>query len=305
MQRRSHILRLTKIKLKTGFIKKEPVEYRFMKKYPSLSRDTQVSFHNFHRANIPYLDLFHKALSHHPAYSERVYPAYWQQEPHALVLAKKQYEHMKNGDTEEVAFRKAEEYIDEIENISYLELKKFQDELSNNLEARIPFVMDDDVIERINDLKSALKDKDYKDLDLADQGEIDYFIQTYILKWNELQRERRMKDITFVVQFEKLRDMLIYPIDKIRANQQEIFKVEQYSDLKNKYNVDENLLNYSAPFYLEDYINWFDKINLSPDLTKWNRKDVEELSDWLVQTLSIRQVLVKVGIISCILANYY
>jgi hypothetical protein len=30
-------------------------------------------------------------------------------------------------------------------------------------------------------------------MDYADQGDIDFFIQTKILKWKEVERERRMK----------------------------------------------------------------------------------------------------------------
>jgi hypothetical protein len=59
----------------------------------------------------------------------------------------------------------------------------------------------------------------YEDLELADQGELDFFIQTKILKWTEVQRERRMKDVIFYSEFHKLREIL-FPIN---ANiQQEI-----------------------------------------------------------------------------------
>ena len=76
---------------------------------------------------------------------------------------------------------------------------------------KLPFLAtaEKDLNVTLSMFREMLSNTPHSDLDLADQGEIDYFIQTKVLQWNEVERERRMKDPIFVRQFERLRSSLL------------------------------------------------------------------------------------------------
>jgi hypothetical protein len=287
---RAHIMRILRLQLKSGFRRREPPEYTFMKRYPPLSRDTKPRFHEMDYKNIPYLELFKKAMARSPIYNERVYPAYWQQEPQALKLAKKQFEHMQNGDDEETAFRKAELFVDELENQSYLDLKALHEALAE-MGAKAPFMSDDKLMEEINSWKQKLQESPYSELELADQGEIDFLIQTKLMGWDEVQRARRMKDPIFVIQFEQLRSLVFSDraeVEAARAAAASRSYKETYCKLHD--------LNYSGlttklPFYIEDYLHFFEALKAQPNLLKWSKADCEALSAWIVDTLAMREVV--------------
>jgi hypothetical protein len=283
-------MRTLRLQLKSGFRRREPPEYKFMKRYPPLSRDTKPRFHELDYKNIPYLELFKKAMARSPVYNERVYPAYWQQEPQALKLAKKQFEHMQNGDDEEMAFRKAELYVDELENQSYLDLKALHEALAE-MGAKAPFMSDSKLMEEIDSWKQKLQDSPYSELELADQGEIDFLVQTKLMGWDEVQRARRMKDPIFVMQFEQLRS-LVFPdkaeLEAARAAE----KSRSYKDTYCKlHDLNYSLLTTAAPFYVEDYLHYFEALRAQPDLRKWSNADCETLSAWIVDTLAMREVV--------------
>ena len=199
-------------------MKKEPIEYQLMKRYPPLYRDTQQRYHKVQEKDIPYYSLYEAAIEKNPLYQdEKVYPAYWKQEPQgvqhlpacfksdailtalfpiiiiiiniiittALTLAKKQYSYMqKEKLSEEEAYKKAVEYIDQVENEAYVSLKAIKDTLQN--EGNRSFASDAAVTEKILYWREVLKETIYEELTLEDQGEIDYLLQTQILGWNEV-----------------------------------------------------------------------------------------------------------------------
>jgi len=263
-----------------------------MKRYPPLTRDSVPKFHKFTRKTIPYMELYRNALRSHPKYNESIYPAYWQQEPLALILAKKQYAFMQEGDSEEIAFRKAERYVDEIENKSYVEMLAIRETL-NDMDVKPPFMTDNEIEEELYYWKATLHETKYEDLELADQGELDFFIQTKILKWTEVQRERRMKDVIFYSEFHKLREIL-FPIN---ANIQQEIDRESEKEFRSFFfkirKLDPSKLTYAAPFYIEDYISFFTKIIERPNFRQWSLRDLNHLNDWVERTLALRQIVEK------------
>ena len=83
-------------------------------------RDTAPINKSIDIKTIPYLKLYKQAVAKNPIYTdERVYPAYWQQEPQALTLAKKQYELMQNGVSEEDAYQQSLDYVEVLEDKAY------------------------------------------------------------------------------------------------------------------------------------------------------------------------------------------
>jgi hypothetical protein len=152
-----------------------------MKRYPPLTRDTAPPVRKVQAKNIPYLRLYEKVVQRNPQYAdERVYPAYWQHEPQALTLAKKQYELIQNGSSEEEAYEAAVKYVDELENQSYEALQ----ELLANAQgggARLPYLADPEIASAISTWRNKLVETSYFDMEAADQGEIDFLIQTKVL----------------------------------------------------------------------------------------------------------------------------
>lgn len=138
-------------------------------------------------------NLYTRAVERNSLYAdEKVYPAYWMHEPQAFTLAKKQYEHIQAGLSEEEAYKKAIAYVDEMEDQSYTELKQLVETLSK-ANARVPFAADPKISVKISFWREKLARTPYSTLSLAAQGEIDFIIQTDVLKWNEVERERRMR----------------------------------------------------------------------------------------------------------------
>merc|ERR1711968_114944 len=94
----------------------------------------------------------------------------------------------------------------------------------------------------------------YDDLDLAIQGEIDHFIQTKILKWNEVERERRMRDPMFAINFEKVRCLIL---DLEQNNEQKMSE-----DTVEKLPVLPQIAKLSTKerFFYEDYVFHFENM---------------------------------------------
>lgn len=293
MSKAKNIIRELRLQLKTGFLRSEPAAYTFMKRYPPLGRDTKPSFHQIEEKNIPYLGLYDKIVAQNPLYNdERVYPAYWQSEPQALVLAKKQYEYLSQGMNEEDAYAKALEFVDELENESYLKLKELKESLEAS-GAQAPFMANDAVATEIKYWLKQLENTSYDDLSLADQGEIDYLIQIKILKWNEVERERRMKDPIFVMQFDRIRESL-FPSGQELAAKIKAASREDYKDRFLKLNdVSKDLLNSKAAFFMEDYIKFFEVLKAQPDVRKLSIDVRDSLNMWITDTLAMREITEK------------
>eukprot|EP01041_Mallomonas_annulata_P004181 gene4181-8317_t len=281
------------LQLKSGYLKTEPVAYTFMKRYPPLrNHDTTLKGATNKVLESPYLKLYEKAVENNPLYAdEKVYPAYWYHEPQALTLAKKQYEMMQSGLSEEEAYRKAIEYVNVLESRSYEELKDLLEVVKDG-ESRMPFTSDKEISDSIHLWREKMTKVPYSELGLADQGEIDFMIQTKILKWNEVERERRMRDPIFVMQFEKLR-LSIFPeiaaIDKrkLQRRQETKDKIFQF------YETSKSRLRTTSPFLHEDYTTYFEKLRKYPYLAKWTEKEREEFSKWIIDTLAMKEVIEK------------
>jgi hypothetical protein len=245
------------------------------------------------KINIPYLKHYENVVAKNPIYAdERVYPAYWQQEPQALTLAKKQYELMQQGMDEEGAYDEAMKYIETLESASYAELKSLL-EKGGLKDARKPFTADATVADAIITLRAKLKETPYNQMELAEQGEIDYIVQSKVLKWNEVERERRMKDPLFVVQFEKLREVLFPEIAESTTSD----RLKGREDFKDKllglFQVNKSRLCTAAPFYYEEYAAFFAKLKAEPMLGRWNEREREILSRWIIDTLALREIIEK------------
>jgi len=286
-----NILRNLRLQLKTGFLQKEPPAYKFLQRYPPLSRDTAPPVRKIKTRNIPYLKYYENAVAKNPMYAdEKVYPAYWAHEPQALTLAKKQYELLqKNKDmSEDEAYQKAILFVEELENDSYLKLKSVMDDIKGS---RLPYASDPVLSSLIDSWRAKLAATPYGEMPLADQGEIDWIIQTKVLKWHEVERERRMKDPVFVMQFEKLR-AAVFPEISVVSDAARFTEREEYkSKLLTLYGVNKDRLHTAKPFYYEDYAAYFSRLRDQPMLGRWEESDREALSRWIVDTLAMREVL--------------
>lgn len=255
-----------------------------------MQRDAKPNFHKLETKNIPYMDLLEKVSERNPAYDEKVYPAYWQHEPIGLTLAKKQYQFMQAGDDESTAFQKAEEYVDQLENKSYVEVMSLRNALEKD-GAQAPFMRDPSVASDILMWQETLRSTKYHELELADQGEIDYMIQTKILKWNEVERERRMKDPVFANQFRKLRTTLL-EADPAQKHARNLVKVKHHHDeVLAIFGANFSNSRALSPFYLEDYIKYFRMYKTHPDPKHWAPYERTALSSWIINCVANREAM--------------
>ena len=287
-----NILRNLRLQLKTGFLQKEPAAYKFLQRYPPLSRDTAPPVRQVETRTIPYLKYYEKAVAANPMYAdEKVYPAYWVHEPQALTLAKKQYELLQKSNgtlSEEEAYQQALTYVDELENASFLKLKAVLADIKG---AKLPYAADAALSGLIADWRAKLAVTRYGELSLADQGEIDWIVQTKVLRWHEVERERRMKDPIFVLQFERLRAAVFPEIalvsDEVRKAEQEDYKAKLFTF----FGVNRDRLSAAKPFFYDDYARFFRKLKEQPLLARWDEAEREALSHWIIDTLALREVL--------------
>lgn len=291
MKYNTNLVRLVRIQVKTGYLKSEPESYVFLKRYPPLGRDGASPIRKLKITSIPYLRLYEDAVAKNPRYlDERVYPAYWQQEPTALTLAKKQYELMKKGLSEKDAYEGALQHTQDLENKAYEEMKAVIAK-SGNIEELKTVKEDDELSKSMKTFKTLLGEVDYDDLDPKDQGEIDFVLQTKILGWKEVERERRMKDPVFVTEFEKLKRGLFPDPSKIFLARQPEERSYVKHDLLRFYNISENKLCTNAPFYYDDYLFYFQKAQAEPLLGRWNIRDRQNFSRWITDTLALREIV--------------
>lgn len=295
LQANLNTLRMLRIQLKSGYIKRPPPEYLFLQRYPPVTRTSKPPTEKVIETKSRIGELYEKAVSKNALYAdERVYPAYWQQEPTALTLAKRQYQLMKQGLDEEHAYVKALRYVEELESQAY-ENSKILENLLKEKGATVIFGSDESLMQEITYWRSRLADTRYSNMTLGDQGQIDYLIQTKILKWEEVERERRMTDPLFYQQFINVRSAIFPEISKERELKHlENLERSRHSfklDLYKKYSINETQLSPSSPFYLEDYRFYFDKVKANPNLASWNETDRSTFFRWIVNTLALRDVL--------------
>jgi hypothetical protein len=259
-------------------------------------RDRAPPFHKVPFKQIPYMNLYEKAVERNPLYEdEKVYGGYWAQEPQALTLAKKQYEFMQQGLDEEEAFQKATEFVSDLESKSYEELKSVLDAIQNR-NMTLPFMTDDSLVDDLSAWKAKLASVSYSEMNMTDKGELDYFIQTRVLKWNEVERERRMKDPLFAFYFEKLREELFPDAKSLESESRK----SDFSAMKTGFYAANGLkhpelLRSSDPFYYEDYVKYFAMAKQTPQLNQWALADREEFSKWIINSLAFQHVLDRSG----------
>jgi hypothetical protein len=288
MSRRFNLLRTLRLQLKSGYRLEEPREYQFLKKLPPYNHVNAYETHE-----VPYIRLLKKAMKNNPNFgSEGVYPAYGNLEPQALTLAKKQYLLMKQGLSEEEAYAKAMEYVVELEDKAYNDLKFIHEEMKKMQTPKVDIMTEDkNIEEKFKQWQEKLRTIPYDELPFEEQGELDEFIQCKLLKWNQVQRERRMKDIVFYLQYRDLLEAL-FPLDPQvdavkRQEFQEVF-TERFLQL---YGVNREKLITSKPFYVEDYLRYLQLILSTPNLRQLSQKDNIEISKWITETLAYQDIL--------------
>mmetsp|Transcript_17398 Transcript_17398/g.18138 ORF Transcript_17398/g.18138 Transcript_17398/m.18138 type:complete len:715 (+) Transcript_17398:40-2184(+) len=288
------MLRLLRLQIKSGYLKQTPPDYLFLQRNPPGVR-LKPPVEKVVEHNNQIGELYEKAIANNAIYAdERVYPAYWQQEPQAFKLAKKQYQLMKQGLSEDEAFVKATRYVEELESKDYLKGKELEKVLLAK-GANVVYASDESLIVDITHWRARLSETRYSNMTLGDQGQIDHLIQSRILKWQEVETERRMTDPIFYQQFIALRSAIFPEIASelsIKQNEsllraRQVFK----NDLLRKYNVNESQLTPSSPFYLEDYQFYFAKVKENPNLQSWSEVDRSTFFRWIVNTLALREVL--------------
>lgn len=290
-----NMLRQLRLQVKTGYIRRELPEYEFMRRYPPLNRDTATAYKKIDGRQLPYMKLYEKALSRNPLYlDERVYPAYWKEEPEAIVLARKQYNYMTaDGLDENSAYEKALKDIQEMESKSYEDFLSLMKVMKEKGVGSL-ITQNQDLNSKIEKYTKLLEETPYYSLKLADQGEIDYIIQVDMLKWGELQRERRMRDPIFAARFDELRT-IVFP--KIEKDLLDLFESKQH---KNEYKLrfkhyqgDErkkNYLSFKEKFFVEDYVHFYNKL-VNKDINSWKETEKNAFNSWILNTLAMKEVV--------------
>lgn len=286
------MLRLLKIQVKSGYIPESP-EFKFLMRYPPIARRMKAPIIEFTNKQIPYFGLYQSIKAKNPILEdERVYSAVWEQEPQALAMAKKQYELMRfKGLDEKSAYDEAFKHVNNLENIAYGKLK----DLNKILEAKgvsKTYIADPNLASEITKWQQILENTSYDQLQPADQGEVDHLIQIQILKWQEVERERRMKDPVFVMQFERLRDQL-FPkaANSSRRDVKNKSAVDPKVTLSDFLGVDKARLRTSFPFYYQDYLRFFEKSIREPDFKRWAFRDKDNIGRWISETIAIHEVM--------------
>jgi len=294
-------MRNIRLQLKTGYMRKAPGTYLFMQRYPPLSRDTSAPVRDVMAKEVPFANLYDKLMNNNPIYNDdKVYPAYGAHETKALKIAMEQHKFMTEGLGEEEALRKANELVDALENNAFIQMTDLQQALSVDTNVRPTMLSNPEVTEFIAKWKAKLDagkySKRYEDLPLEDQGLIDCFIHTKILRWNEVERERRMKDPVFVNYFEKLRYNLLHNHaweNRPRGADHRSYtnKLKRFWSIPH-HNAPDSLSTLN-PFYYEDYKHYFDLLRETPLLARWEPSARMQFSHWIIECLALKRVLKK------------
>lgn len=286
--KRYDILRRIHLQVKSGIFPKHPLAYQIMRKVPGI---TYNSVDATVKTKVPYAHLLEKAYEKNPLLrDESIFPGYAHLEPRALILAKKQYFYMQQGLSEEDAYQKAVKFVDEMEDEVLTDLKEIEKEVKS-MGASAPFLSDPDVAQELAKWQAILRNITYEDLSLVDQGKLDRFVQTKILKWSEVERERRMKDIILYKQFEKVVAAL-FPIDpSIAQAKRDEFQRNFGEKFFAFHGYKINGLETQRDFLMEDYFQYFEKVKSKPDAEDWNDDEYEEFQQWLLETLAFPTAL--------------
>lgn len=249
-----NILRTLKTQLKSGFLRTEPIEYYIMRRCPPLHKDSAPMFgfdqeESANKYNFSYLKYYYSAVKKNPKLAdENVYPAFYRHEPQALTLARKQFELVKQGMSEDNAYNKAVAFVNDLENAAYSDLKS-KISAFEKLGTRDSIISDPEVLDTVMKWRLLLSEVSYDELDEADQGSLDHFIQTKILKWDEVSRERRMKDPTFYMQFVRLLESLFPESIAPKVSEGEASSDDIMAHVKSSLNVKFDKMKPFTPFF--------------------------------------------------------
>lgn len=293
MPRAINVTNFVRLQLKTGYMKTEPSSYRFLIRYPPLARDSTPLMGDTKAKLIPYVNLLKKLYQQDPVLAdETVYPEFWQDEPIAMTIAKKQYELLQKGLSESEALIEARKYANSLENKAYEELISVKNVLREKGSSDI-FISNPEILQEIMKYRALLKDKDFKYLDEADQGEMEYFVQTKVLKWNEVERNRRMRDPIFLAQFERVMQYVFPEINAKRMKEHHENRESFKKWFVGNYGLRKAVFQTSSPFYYEDYCTFFNKIKEQPYIHRWNSRLRDQFSRWIIETLASREIMEK------------
>lgn len=281
---RVNILRSMRLQIKSGFLKREPDEYAVMKRSPPMAARMDFS-RRVKKVNVPYARLYEKAKERNTLFDqEAVFDAYGHQAPQGLTMAKRQYQYIQEGMSEEEAYIKALQYVNEVENEAYVNLKRAIASVKAT-GTDSPYMADPDVADEMAMWKEILEGTSYNRLPLEQQGALDMFLQKRVLRWTETERERRMTDIIFHEQFETLLNTLFPGPEEIAETR----KAQRLAELKADYlqskGLDMEHLSTAKPFYIEDYLALYEKVKAQPEIRKWSVAEREELSRFVVESL--------------------
>jgi hypothetical protein len=272
-------------------LKEVPVEYNFMKRYPPILAHKQNAMRRLEAQKIPYMKIYDKVVERNPLYvDERIYPAYWEHDTTPLAIAKRQYDLMQQGLTEEEAYFKALEYVEQIEADAYDAMEKMLLSIQS-LNGSLSYVSDAKVKADIEKFRNKLQLFYYNELDLGEQGEVDYIIHKHILKWNPVQTEIRMKDPVFVMMFNELR-AAVFPSIATEGEEEEGKNAgddKVGADSKEGGSSSSSAAKLTnAPFHYEEYLELFNKLKAQPAIGRWTNAEREKLLKWVYETLALR-----------------
>lgn len=290
------ILRYIRLNLKTGYMQDKPWEFDYIRRFPPVTNVYNPDFYTIRKMDIPYFRLYEKLKRTDARYADdHVYPTHQMDEPEALTIAKQQYQYMQNGLSEDDALRKATHEMNTTENKAYIELQTLIDKIEANGAHHYQSITKDPIVkEGLETYQKVLADYPYDTLDLGQQGEIDKFIHIYLLHWNEVQREKRMKDFVFYEKYQELLEVL-FPRSSIGQKTYEsylhprikksIFKQLELNDI------------YHHPqkkFYIEDYLHFYSLFKKDPlHHTTWELKLRASFITWSRSTLLYQSLLKK------------
>lgn len=288
----SNVLRNIRIQLKTGYMRNAPEEFFYMRRFPPIVLNELKEGHPITAPS--FNKVYERVVNSHPRYAdENVYGGYSQYETLGLTIAKRQYEILSEGTFNQAQASKiAQKYAAKLENKAYLEIIKLNASLKKRGVGTIPKPLKGKELSEYKHWKSVLGNTFYSELSILEKAKLEKFIHTSILEWNQLERSRRMKDLPFYIQFNKLVRNL-FPMDANLAVAQEI---QNGKEIRQNFisltGIDYTSLSTLVPFHIEDYVYLHNKFIEQPNIAQWDSSDVKQLDFWIASAATYRSVFV-------------
>ena len=87
--------------------------------------------------------------------------------------------------------------------------------------------------------------------------------------------------------YEQLRDA-IFPNPREAEKNAKLAAVDAKRNFCKAYKTNYDLARASFPFYADDYVKWFAKLNAEPDTNKWRLDERSIFSNWIIDTLALQ-----------------